>query len=127
MEASHHSMKNIFVHILVVYDGWLNRGTDETRKDVPWQEYKGENYYSMKEAGVFMDKVLKNAETVLSTLTPEKLASNVQAPWFDVSIKMCDALMQITFEQAHHLGEIIALLWQRNIEPPEMTWFDNMI
>jgi hypothetical protein len=40
-------------------------------------------------------------------------------------IALRDVLMQVTFEQAHHLGEIIAILWQSNIEPPEMTWIMN--
>ena len=30
----------------------------------------------------------------------------------------------MTFEQAHHLAELIALLKQQDIEPPEMTWID---
>lgn len=126
METSHHSMKNIFVHVLVVYDGWMYRNTDEMKKDVPWQDYKGENYYSMKDVGSFMERVLKNVDSLLVNLTEEKLSSSVKAPWFDVSMKLCDAMMQVTFEQAHHIGEIIAMMWQRNIEPPDMTWFDNM-
>ena len=32
--------------------------------------------------------------------------------------------MQVRLEQAHHLGELIALFWQIDIEPPEMTWVD---
>jgi len=32
--------------------------------------------------------------------------------------------MQVTFEQAHHTGEFIALFWQIDVEPPEMTWID---
>ena len=35
-----------------------------------------------------------------------------------------DGLLQTTFEQAHHLGEIIAALWQDDIEPPPMTWIE---
>ena len=31
---------------------------------------------------------------------------------------------QVTLEQAHHLGELIALFWQIDVEPPEMTWID---
>ena len=35
-----------------------------------------------------------------------------------------DALAQVTLEQAHHVGELIALFWQQDVEPPEMTWID---
>jgi len=33
-------------------------------------------------------------------------------------------LVQVTLEQAHHTSELIALFWQQDIEPPEMTRID---
>ena len=42
----------------------------------------------------------------------------------DLREALRDALLQVTFEQAHHTGELIALLWQIDVEPPEMTWID---
>ncbi len=37
-----------------------------------------------------------------------------------------DAFYQVSFEQAHHLGEIIGAYWQSNWEPPAMTWIENL-
>jgi len=37
---------------------------------------------------------------------------------FDLSVEEC--LFQSFTEQLYHLGELIALLWQDNIEPPMM-------
>jgi len=42
---------------------------------------------------------------------------------FDLTVEEC--LLQSFTEQLYHLGELIALLWQDNIEPPRMQWFWN--
>jgi uncharacterized damage-inducible protein DinB len=39
-----------------------------------------------------------------------------------VEITVEDVLIHIFEEEVHHRGEIIALLWQMNIEPPLMGW-----
>lgn len=36
-----------------------------------------------------------------------------------------EVLFQSFTEQLYHLGELIALLWQENVEPPAMQWFNN--
>ncbi len=42
---------------------------------------------------------------------------------FDLSVEEC--LIQTFTEQLYHLGELIALMWQENFEPPKMQWFWN--
>jgi uncharacterized damage-inducible protein DinB len=42
---------------------------------------------------------------------------------FDLAVEEC--LFQSFTEQIYHLGELIALMWQDNIEPPKMQWFWN--
>ena len=42
---------------------------------------------------------------------------------FDLTVEEC--LVQSFTEQLYHLGEIICLLWQDDIEPPQMQWFYN--
>jgi uncharacterized damage-inducible protein DinB len=42
---------------------------------------------------------------------------------FDLSIEEC--LLQSFTEQLYHMGELVALLWQENVEPPRMQWFWN--
>jgi len=36
-----------------------------------------------------------------------------------------DAIYQTSYEQAHHLGEMIAVFWQADRAPPKMTWIEN--
>ena len=34
--------------------------------------------------------------------------------------------MHVIIEEIHHRGEIIAILWQMNIQPPDMGWLSAM-
>ena len=33
-----------------------------------------------------------------------------------------DVLIHVTTQELHHRGEIIAILWQMNLQPPDMGW-----
>ena len=47
----------------------------------------------------------------------------VRSGSFDLSAEEC--IIQSFTEQLYHMGELIALLWQEDIEPPKMQWFFN--
>jgi uncharacterized damage-inducible protein DinB len=125
MEASHDSMKNIFIHILTVYNGWINYNALGKSDSIPWEEHDPKNYHSMSETEQFLSKVMKGVRGFMEELKDPSLSNKISAPWMEGEHALSDVLMQVTLEQAHHLGEIIALLWQLNIEPPQMTWIDN--
>lgn len=42
------------------------------------------------------------------------------------STKVKDVLIHVIAEELHHRGEIIAILWQMNIQPPDMGWLSVM-
>jgi len=121
IEASHNSMKDIFTHILMVYDGWLNHARKGETSGVPESEFD-EAFQSMDTMKRYMEHVETGVDALLQDLNDSMLASRIKVDWFEKEQSLADVLMQITIEQAHHLGEIIALLWQNNIKPPEMTW-----
>lgn len=124
-EATYHSMKNIFFHILGVHDGWLNVTVQGASADP--KVYDVESFDEIETMGVlrgYMEKVIAREESLLKGLTDKDLERPVQPSWKKRPHPLRDALMQVTFEQAHHLGELIALFWQQDIEPPEMTWVD---
>ena len=37
-----------------------------------------------------------------------------------LSVRVEDILVQVVFESVHHFGELIALLWQIDLDPPHM-------
>ncbi len=123
-EATHESMKNIFHHILSVHDGWLNVTAQGASADSAVREKDFDEVRSMDELRSYMEKIIAKEKRFLSKLTDKDLDRGVQPEWKTRPHPLRDALMQVTLEQAHHTGELIALFWQQDIEPPEMTWID---
>lgn len=124
-EATYNSMKNIFFHILGVHDGWLNvtvQGASADSKVYDVDDF--DDIRTMAELRGYMEKIIAKEERFLKGLTDEDLERPVQPAWKKRPHPLRDALMQVTFEQAHHVGELIALFWQQDVEPPEMTWID---
>jgi uncharacterized damage-inducible protein DinB len=124
-EASHYSMKNIIIHIIDNEDwivGWVipGRSSDYKRK-------KSEEYTSMRAIREHLDEVERNTRAFLGRADEKELQRRVifalPSGTFDLSVEEC--LLQSFTEQIYHMGELIALLWQENIEPPKMQWFWN--
>jgi uncharacterized damage-inducible protein DinB len=87
---------------------------DASRKPTSWS---GFNQYSRR--------VWAGLEKYFAGVTASDLSRKVKAPWMPGRYTAGDAVVQTSLEQAHHLGEIIALYWQMDREPPEMTWIDT--
>jgi len=125
MEASHYSIAEIFVHVLGVYNGWLNYNLYGKWDEIPTKTLNMENYHSTKDIQKFMDAVWDGVSKLAKNLDDELLDKKVRAPWMPGNHSLRDVLMQVSLEQAHHIGEIICLMWQLDVEPPEMTWIMN--
>ena len=123
-EATHGSMKNIFHHILSVHDGWLNVAAQGTSADPAMRERDFDEVPSMDPLRAYLEKIIAKEASFLASLRDKDLGRRVKPEWKERSHPLQDALMQVTFEQAHHIGELIALFWQIDVEPPEMTWID---
>jgi len=123
-EATHESLKNIFHHVLSVHDGWLNVTAQGQSADPVMREKDFDEVRTMEPLRAYMEKIIAKEKRFLAKLTDKDLDRGVQPEWKTRPHPLSDALMQVTFEQAHHTGELIALFWQIDVEPPEMTWID---
>lgn len=125
-ETSNYSLKETYLHILTVYNGWLNYNVYGKSSEIPHEtEHNSDHYTSMRDMQRFKEKVWKGVDRLLASLDDKYLQRRVRAPWLHGSYKLADVLMQVTFEQAHHIGEIIAVFWQLDVGPPEMTWLET--
>jgi uncharacterized damage-inducible protein DinB len=125
-EASFYSMKNIMLHMLDNEDWIVNwvipgRGREYVRRK--WSEYT-----SMGMVLAHLEEVERKTRDWLNGLDEETLQQKVKfalssGEEFDLAIEEC--LIQSFTEQMYHMGELIALMWQDNIEPPQMQWFHN--
>jgi uncharacterized damage-inducible protein DinB len=124
-EASFYSMKDILLHMIdnedMVVSGQILKVPDYKRAR-DWEEYT--NMSMIRE---HLDEVEKKTNAYLEEADENELARRVnftvRSGTFDLSVEEC--LMQSFTEQLYHMGELIALLWQEDIEPPRMQWFWN--
>lgn len=125
-ETSNYSLKETYLHILTVYNGWLNYNVYGMSSEIPHEtEHNPDCYHSIRDMREFKNRVWKGVEKLLASLDEEYSQRRVEAPWLPGSNNLADVLMQVSFEQAHHVGEIIAIFWKLDIEPPEMTWLET--
>lgn len=130
-EASFYSMKNILLHIIDNED-WIVNWVIHDRSREYRREKRSEEYRSMKEVFAHLDEVEAKTRRYLDSVAGDsnrtELSRHVRfilqsGAEFDLSVE--ESLFQSFTEQLYHMGELIALLWQENIEPPKMQWFWN--
>ena len=120
-EASFHSIRNIFIHTLGAMDYWL----DFLQKENLRSKRKFDDYINIEEVKAYMEQVEKRMHRYVSSLNTEGL--NKTHTWTDddgnaVKATTEDVLIHMFEEEVHHRGELIALLWQMNVQPPPMGW-----
>ena len=71
----------------------------------------------------------KSTIIYLSLLKPDDLyksVSRINNDGIRRTTIVKDVLIHVITEELHHRGEIIATLWQMNIQPPDMGWLSVM-
>lgn len=126
-EASYYSMKNILLHMIDNEDWMVNWVVRNDSKGYV-REKKFEEYLSMQTVLDHLQVVENKTRKYMQNVKDEDLKQRVKlitskGVEFDLSVEEC--LFQSFTEQLYHLGELIALLWQENVEPPKMQWFYN--
>lgn len=129
-EASYYSLRNILLHTIDNEDwmvNWVihNRSTEYKRLK------NAEEYTDMKQVISHMDEVEARTRRYLESISGREETEFMRrinlvlssGKSFDLSVE--EALFQSFTEQLYHIGELIALLWQDNVEPPQMQWFNN--
>ncbi len=125
-EASYYSMKNILLHIIDNED-WIVNWVIHN-KATEYKRAKSEDYTSIQMLREHLNEVERETKTYLGRADKEELERRVNftlssGKTFDLSVE--ESLFQSFTEQLYHMGELIALLWQQNIEPPQMQYFYN--
>jgi uncharacterized damage-inducible protein DinB len=126
-EIGHQSLLDTLVHILNVHEVWIgyilqDRSSDSeldalfrdtSRRPKDWRGFRA-----------YDRRVWATVREFLVRLSARDASRPVHAFWMPGRYVVSDGLWQTSFEQAHHLGEIIGALWQDDLEPPAMTWIE---
>ena len=125
-EASFYSMKNILLHMIDNEDwivGWVIHG-----KSKEYVRKKSAEYTTMEMVLGHLDEVEARTLEYLNTAKEPELSRRIDfvlSSGTSFKLTVEESLFQSFTEQLYHLGELIALLWQENVEPPRMQWFWN--
>jgi uncharacterized damage-inducible protein DinB len=121
------SLKDTLLHIIWVEDTWINysiQGLEDPNRPFNYSKYQTWN--SIVE---YNSRIVSKVDEYLSNLKLEDLDRKVWRTNNDGirrTSRIKDVLIHVVTEELHHRGEIIAILWQMNIEPPDMGWLSIM-
>jgi uncharacterized damage-inducible protein DinB len=126
-EIARLSLKDTLLHIIWVEDTWINysiQGLEDPNRPFNYSKYQTWN--SIIE---YNSRIISKVDEYLSNIKLEDLDRKVWRINNDGIRRMSrikDVLIHVVTEELHHRGEIIAILWQMNIEPPDMGWLSIM-
>ena len=121
------SLKDTLLHIIWVEDSWINysiQGLEDPNRPFPHSKYN--SWKAIEDYN--LNSTLK-INSYLDSLTPNDLWKSISRMNVDGirrTTKVRDVLIHIITEELHHRGEIIAILWQMNFQPPDMGWLSVM-
>lgn len=123
-EASFNSMRDIFLHTLQAEDRLVNSIVAGESDRLP-SPHSFEEYATMKDVEEEMHEVESRTQVTLDRLTDQDLDHEAEVKRRDGSMaksRIEDLLIHVFEEEIHHRGELIALFWQMNKEPPMVGW-----
>ena len=121
--ASFDSMKNILLHTLDAEDRTINFVIPGRAKD--WVPRNPDEFKDMDSIRKRAGEVETKSKNYIAKMAPSELDRKVEVlrkGMPSVIVRVEDILINVAFENVHHFGELIALLWQIDVEPPHMGW-----
>lgn len=121
--ASFDSMRNIFLHTLDAEDRMINYVIAGRTKE--WIMRNPEEFHDLDSIKKLVQQVKSKTEAYVSKITLNELDEKVEISMAGrppISVRVEDVLIHVALENIHHFGELIALLWQIDVEPPHMGW-----
>ena len=121
------SLKDTLLHIIWVEDSWINYSIQGLED--PNRPFHHSNYNSWKAIENYNLNSTLKINSYLDSLTPNDLWKSISRMNVDGirrTTKVRDVLIHVITEELHHRGEIIAILWQMNFQPPDMGWLSVM-
>ena len=123
----HLSLFDTLVHILNVHEAWLVGAAQGNWKVFEDPRRRKQNVRSFADLHEYRRRVWHATDPLAAKLTDRALVRRVHVPWMPGHYTLEDAFFQASFEQAHHLGEIIGAYWRENRTPPQMMWIPTLL
>jgi uncharacterized damage-inducible protein DinB len=121
------SLKDTLLHIIWAEDSWINYSINDLED--PNRPFDFSIYDSWRKIVDYNHKVVSKINSYFMHLNDKDLLKTIYRINNDGIRRKSivrDVLLHVTTEELHHRGEIIAILWQKNIQPPDMGWLSVM-
>jgi uncharacterized damage-inducible protein DinB len=118
------SAKNVFLHLTLVEDRWINYIIPNRFSE--WQDPDFETYQNLAKLKDYMLHVKSATEKFLATLQPNDWQRKVVVPWGDkpyAQVTVETVLNHMVMEDMVHYGELSAMMWQMNLEAPYLAFW----
>ena len=119
--ASFPSLVDIYLHVLDAYRWWFRT---VYAKDLSWAEFPLGLKMSRRQALREEREVDRLVQGVVAKLRPDDLTRTLAIPGSKRRISLRVLLLHMAEEELQHRGEMNALLWQKDVEPP-ITGFEE--
>ena len=121
--ASFDSLRNIFLHTIDAEDKLVNYIIPG--KAQKWVSWNPDDFPDMESIRKRAREVESETKAYVAKLDSAELERKVEMPRpgsQGITVRVEDVLVHAALENIHHFGELIALLWQIDREPPHMGW-----
>lgn len=125
--GSFDSLRNIFLHTVNAEDMLVNYALSGRTKD--WVSPSPDEFRSMDSIRKRTRDVESKTKAYVAKLKPDELERKLELPRKgkpSTFVRVEDVLAHTALENIHHFGELIALLWQMDMEPPHLGWIDHL-
>ena len=115
------------MHIIWAEDSWINYSINNLEDSN--RPFNFSKYDSWEQIVDYNNRVVSKVNSYFVNLNDIDLVKTVYRINNDgVRRKSIarDVLLHVITEELHHIGEIIAILWQQDLQPPDMGWLSVM-
>ena len=130
--ASFPSILDIFTHVLDAYRWWflyVYRDKARERKRLRGTGLKLDGIKrEERKIDAFVKKFLQNLspkDLAKTVIWHEEFKDKKGTKKYELTVMMRDMLWQLVAEELQHRGELNALLWQIDVDPPISEWVDS--
>ena len=120
--ASFPSIVDIFVHVLDAYRWWFLFVYEDRMKD--WRRLREQKEYTKKEVAAEERRIDSYVMGFVNSLQPGDLRKKMKDQRKGRTLELRQMLLHMVEEELQHRGEMNALLWQMDVDPPIVGFED---
>lgn len=122
--ASFPSIVDIFVHVLDAYRWWFLFVYNDRMPE--WRRLREQKRYTKVEVAEEERKIDSYVMSFVNSLKPSDLQKKTRDQHRGRTIELRQMLLHMVEEELQHRGEMNALLWQMDVEPPIVQFQDYL-